>query len=63
MTDDEDPFTDMFEHEALHFAAGDGDLSRVRWLLAEGHPINAFDDLSWTPLQRISTSSNIDSCF
>jgi ankyrin repeat protein len=60
MADDEDPFTDMFEHEALHFAAGHGDLGRVKRLLAEGHPINAFDDLSWTPLHHAADRHHLD---
>jgi ankyrin repeat protein len=50
----------MFEREALHFAAGRGDLSRVRRLLAEGHPINAFDDLSWTPLHHAARREHLD---
>jgi ankyrin repeat protein len=51
--DDEEPsFARQLEREALCFAAGDGDLRRVKELLAEGYPVNAFDDLSWTPLHH-----------
>jgi ankyrin repeat protein len=48
--DDETRLACRFKREALHFAAGEGELCRVEELLAEGYPINAFDDLSWTPL-------------
>jgi ankyrin repeat protein len=47
---DETSFARKFRREALHFAAGDGDLGRVEELLGEGYPVNAFDDMSWTPL-------------
>ena len=39
-----------FDREQLHFAASDGDLSRVRQLVADGFGVNAFDDLGRTPL-------------
>lgn len=41
---------DPFEDEALHAAAQDGDLERVRDLLTRGYDVNAFDDLGKTPL-------------
>jgi ankyrin repeat protein len=39
-----------FEREQLHFAAQDGDVNRLREVLARGHPVNAFDDIGMTPL-------------
>jgi len=48
-----------FKREALHFAAGDGDLCRVKELLEEGYPINAFDDLSWTPLHHAAQKEHL----
>jgi ankyrin repeat protein len=57
--DDEDWFGQKLEREALHFAAGDGDLDRVKELLAEGYPINAFDDLSWTPLHHAARKEHL----
>jgi ankyrin repeat protein len=58
--DDEDPWSERFKREALHFAAGKGDLARVQELLAEGYPINAFDDLSWTPLHHAARGEHLD---
>jgi ankyrin repeat protein len=47
----DDTERDWYEREQLHFAAGKGDLEKVKALLAEGYPVNAFDEaLSWTPL-------------
>lgn len=45
--DDEDDWVDP---EPLHSAAQDGDLPRLQELLAQGHPVNAFDELGFTPL-------------
>jgi len=41
---------DWFERERLHRAAADGDLPEVERLVGTGTEINAFDDLSRTPL-------------
>ncbi len=42
---------DWFEKERLHFAAGEGDLARIKELIEQGYPVNTFDDsLSRTPL-------------
>ncbi|QTN21509.1 ankyrin repeat domain-containing protein [Rhizobacter sp. AJA081-3] len=41
---------DWFERERLHRAAADGDLPEVERLVSYGADINAFDDLSRTPL-------------
>ena len=51
---------DWFEKEQLHFAAEDGDLEKVKSLLAAGYPINAFDDaLSRTPLHCAAVKNQI----
>jgi ankyrin repeat protein len=52
------PF-DWLEKEKLHFAAQEGDLERVKALLAQGYPINAFDDLSWTPLHHAAKENHV----
>ena len=57
--DDEDTWAEQFKREALHFAASKGDLPRVKELLAEGYPINAFDDLSWTPLHHAAGGEHL----
>lgn len=41
---------DWFEAERLHRAAGDGTLSEISRLVSDGLDIDAFDDLSRTPL-------------
>ncbi len=43
---------DWMKHEALHLAAADGDLPKVKELIHQGYELNAFDDLSWTPLHH-----------
>jgi ankyrin repeat protein len=43
-------FTNWMERHQLHFAAGDGNVREVSSLLAEGCPLNAFDNLGKTPL-------------
>lgn len=43
---------DWMEREALHFAASEGDIPKVKELIQQGYDINAFDDLSWTPLHH-----------
>ena len=57
---------DWYEKERLHRAASSGDVEEIKALLEEGLPINAFDNLSRTPLhyaasegmsQRFDTSS------
>src|SRR5260370_16952139 len=58
--DDDEPWlTRQLKREALHFAAGEGDLCRVKELLAEGYPINGFDDLSWTPLHHAARKHHL----
>ena len=42
----------QFQREQLHRAARDGDLCRVRELLAAKYPVNRFDELGRTPLHH-----------
>ncbi len=51
---------EWFEREQLHFAAQDGDLSRIKRLLAEGSDINAFDDLGMTALHWAAKKEHLD---
>jgi ankyrin repeat protein len=44
----------------LHFATQDGDMTRVRQLLADGRSPNAFDELSKTPLHYAAENGHID---
>jgi predicted nucleic acid-binding OB-fold protein len=39
-----------FEKQRLHRAAGEGNLTAVQEFIAQGCPVNAFDDLGKTPL-------------
>ena len=41
---------DWFELERLHRAAAEGDIPQMASLVKSGFPVNAFDDLSQTPL-------------
>jgi ankyrin repeat protein len=62
MADDElpDELGDEFDESDLHFAAQDGDMTRVRQLLADGRSPNAFDELSKTPLHYAAENGHID---
>jgi ankyrin repeat protein len=62
MADDElpDESGDEFDESDLHFAAQDGDMTRVRQLLADGRSPNAFDEISKTPLHYAAESGHID---
>jgi len=45
--------TAWYQKEQLHFAATDGDLEKVKELIAEGYDVNALDSgLSFTPLHH-----------
>jgi cytohesin len=44
---------------ALHFAAQDGDLLRVRELLAQGRPPDSFDDLGKTALHYAAEGEHL----
>ena len=46
----EESLEEWCEREQLHFASAEGDLGKVKRLVAEGFPLDAFDDLSRTPL-------------
>ena len=54
-----DEQADWYEKERLHRAAESGNLEEVQALLADGFPINAFDDLSHTPLHRAAIAGNV----
>jgi ankyrin repeat protein len=41
---------DWFEAERLHRAAQDGTISEMAELVTAGYDVNAFDDMSYTPL-------------
>lgn len=62
MADDElpDDLEDEFDESDLHFAAHDGDLTRVRQLLADGRSPNAFDEISMTPLHYAAKEGHIE---
>jgi ankyrin repeat protein len=62
MTDDglPDELQDEFDQSDLHFAAQDGDLTRVQQLLADGRSPNAFDEISKTPLHYAAEAGHID---
>ena len=52
---------DWFEREQLHAAAQHGDLIAVRRLIADGFPVNAFDDdLARTPLHHAAAEGHLD---
>lgn len=44
----------------LHSAAGDGDLAAVRRLIASGIDLDAFDDLSYTPLHWAALGERLE---
>ena len=62
MPDDElpDELEDEFDESDLHLAAQDGDMTRVRQLLADGRSPNAFDEISKTPLHYAAENGHID---
>ena len=43
---------DWFQVEKLHRAAAHGDMARARELVAEGAPLDLFDDIGYTPLHH-----------
>jgi ankyrin repeat protein len=51
---------DWYQKELLHFAADNGDLRKVKKLVETGYDINAFDDLSFTPLHYAVKSGHIE---
>jgi ankyrin repeat protein len=50
---------DWYEKERLHRAASSGDVEETKALLEEGLPINAFDDLSSTPLHYAARRGHV----
>src|SRR5213596_270419 len=61
MTNWEDRFEEQMKREQLHAAAQDGDLVRVRKLLADGFPVSAFDeDLGRTPLHYAAAEGHVE---
>lgn len=62
MADDElpDKLRDDCDESDLHFAAQNGDMTRVRQLLADGRSPNAFDEISKTPLHYAAENGHID---
>jgi ankyrin repeat protein len=50
---------EWYEKERLHRAAGSGDLEEMKTLIEEGLPIDAFDDLSRTPLHYAAIEGHI----
>ena len=62
VTDDErsDEFADECDESALHFAAQNGDIARVRQLLADGRSPNGFDEIAKTPLHYAAENGHID---
>jgi ankyrin repeat protein len=51
---------DWYQKELLHFAAANGNLRKVKELVETGYDINAFDDLSFTPLHYAVKSGHIE---
>ena len=49
-----------YEKEQLHFAVQDGDLQKVKALINEGHDVNTFDDISYTPLHYAIEQENLE---
>jgi ankyrin repeat protein len=61
MQTSDDETKNWYEKERLHFAAGEGDIEKVKELLKEGYPIDAFDDsLSRTPLHYAALGKHMD---
>jgi ankyrin repeat protein len=50
---------DWFEKERLHRAAQGGDVEEVRYLIANGAPLNTFDEIGFTPLHYAAVSGHI----
>jgi hypothetical protein len=46
--------------DELHFAAQEGDITRVRELLADGHSLDAFDEIAKTPLHYAAERGDLD---
>ena len=64
MADDtpSDAADETLDASDLHFAAHDGNITKVRCLLAEGRSPNAFDEISKTPLHYAAEGGISTSC-
>jgi ankyrin repeat protein len=51
---------DWFERSQLHFAVADGDIERMKILIAEGSNVNAFDEIGFTPLHHAARSERLE---
>jgi ankyrin repeat protein len=51
---------DWFEREQLHCAAADGDVDRMKTLIAAGSDVNAFDELGFTPLHYAAKCESLE---
>ncbi len=52
---------EWFQKQQLHFAASDGDLEKVKQLVADGYDVNAFDeDLAHPPLHSAAMDEQIE---
>ena len=54
------PQDDWFEREQLHFAAANGDIDRMKTLIAAGSDVNAFDELGFTALHYAAKSERLE---
>ena len=54
------PGVDRAGRTPLHYAAGDGDVARVRELLDSGMDASAADDNGWTPLHFAAQGNAVD---
>ena len=52
--------TQRYMQLQMHFAAAEGDLTRVKELVAKGHQLNTFDDLDWTPLHHAAKGNHVE---
>lgn len=55
-----DDYPDWFEQEQIHFAAMDGDVKRARQLLADGVPIDRFDETAHTALHYAAENEKFE---
>jgi len=56
------PGVDRAGRTELHYAAADGDVARVRTLLASGLNLGVPDDNGWTPLHFAVQAWSVDAC-
>ena len=51
---------DWFDREEIHFVAQEGDIEKIRSLLASGCDVNSFDEIGKTPLHYAVRNENIE---